>query len=72
MKAGAQDYLMKRNLGRLIPRLTGLSEAADAAARRTAEEALRQSEAQLRQAQKSRGRRLLAGGVAHDFNNILT
>jgi two-component system, cell cycle sensor histidine kinase and response regulator CckA len=66
MKAGATDYVLKDRLERLGPVVKrALRESRERAERK-------QLEAQFIEAQKMEVVGHLAGGVAHDFNNILS
>jgi signal transduction histidine kinase len=65
LKVGAQDYLMKTNLHRFIPAVQ--RELRDAETRRQHQ----RLENQVHQLRRFEAIGRLAGGVAHDFNNMI-
>jgi len=65
LKSGAQDYLLKGNLKRLLSAVNRTLEEAEGRRER------RRLETQVNQLRRFEAIGRLAGGIAHDFNNVL-
>ena len=65
MRVGAQDYVMKSNLKRLVPAVQ--RELRDVVERKER----KRLDYRVRQLQKFEGIGSLVGGIAHDFNNMI-
>jgi two-component system, cell cycle sensor histidine kinase and response regulator CckA len=65
LKLGATDYILKNNLSRLVPSVRrALNEVQN-------RNELKRAEAEALHMQKLESLRVLAGGIAHDLNNLM-
>lgn len=73
LREGAMDYILKKNITGFAPRvMRALDIWTDRKAVKTMEAEKNRLQKQLLQAQKMESVGLLAGGIAHDLNNLLT